>query len=218
MQLSICSPTYIAHIWNCRPSFSVRVPFGKGIPILHDYKATVYRCFRQFSRYIVQNWNSCAEHVSYHHMAVGFVRGKWRNRERRHSSMLMAKCCHDLDLIMWMKSGVPPVRVASFGNNMQFRPEKAPGGSGTNCLIDCPIERDCLYSARKHYLDHPKRWAFYVSDALEELERPTHADREGLLRSDSPYGRCVWKSDNDVVDHQSVVIPRNRSEREAEET
>ena len=38
------------------------------------------------------------EHVSYHHMAVGFVRGKWSNRSRSHSSMLMAKCCHDLDL------------------------------------------------------------------------------------------------------------------------
>ncbi len=146
------------------------------------------------------------EHVSYHHMAVGFVRGKWSNRSRSHSSMLMAKCCHDLDLIMWMMSGTRPTSVASFGSNMQFRPEKAPKGSGTRCLVDCEIEAQCLYSARKHYLDHPDRWAFYVWDALEEIEAPSAGDRESLLRSDSPYGRCVWKSDNDVVDHQSVVI------------
>jgi hypothetical protein len=50
--------------------------------------------------------------------------------------MLMAKSCHDLDLITWMKSGVPPARVSSFGSNFQFRPEKAPEGAGTRCLVD----------------------------------------------------------------------------------
>uniref|UniRef100_UPI0040490EAF Gfo/Idh/MocA family protein n=1 Tax=Cephaloticoccus sp. TaxID=1985742 RepID=UPI0040490EAF len=51
------------------------------------------------------------EHVSYHHMAVGFVRGKWNRQDICHSGMLMSKSCHDLDLITWMKSGVPPVSV-----------------------------------------------------------------------------------------------------------
>jgi len=120
--------------------------------------------------------------------------------------MLMAKCCHDLDLIAWLKSGVAPRRVASFGSNMQFRPEKAPPGAGTRCLVDCPIEQRCLYSARKHYLDHPERWAYYVWDRLEHIAEPTEADRFALLSGDSPYGRCVWKSDNDVVDHQAVVV------------
>jgi predicted dehydrogenase len=146
------------------------------------------------------------EHVSYHHMAVGFVRGKWAKKDESHSSLLMAKCCHDLDLIAWMKSGIPPARVSSFGSLFQFRPDKAPQGAGTRCLVDCPIEKDCLYSARKHYLDHPERWAFYVWDALEHIQNPTLEQKETLLRGDSPYGRCVWKSDNDVVDHQSVVI------------
>ena len=95
------------------------------------------------------------EHVSYHHMAVAFVRGKWSKRSYSGSSMLMAKCCHDLDLIAWMKSGVAPVQVASFGSNIQFRPDQTPAGAGTRCLVDCPIEPDCLYSARKHYIDHP---------------------------------------------------------------
>jgi predicted dehydrogenase len=146
------------------------------------------------------------EHVSYHHQAVGFVRGKWNRRDGCGSTMLMAKSCHDLDLIAWMKSSVAPVRVASFGGNFQFRPERAPAGAGTRCLVDCPIEPECLYSARKHYLDHPERWSFYVWSSLEHLPAPTLADKAASLRGDNPYGRCVWKCANDVVDHQSVAI------------
>ncbi|MFZ9682666.1 MAG: Gfo/Idh/MocA family protein [Cephaloticoccus sp.] len=146
------------------------------------------------------------EHVSYHHMAVGFVRGKWARLDRSHSTMLMAKSCHDLDIIAWMKSGVAPVRVSSVGGNYQFRPEKAPAGAGTKCLVDCPIEADCLYSARKHYIDHPERWSMYVWASLEHLEKPTIEDKIASLKGDNPYGRCVWKCDNDVVDHQSVAV------------
>ncbi|MEE2657004.1 MAG: Gfo/Idh/MocA family oxidoreductase [Candidatus Latescibacterota bacterium] len=146
------------------------------------------------------------EHVSYHHMAVGFVRGKWSQESYCRSSMLMAKSCHDLDLIAWMHSGVPAQRVSSFGNNLQFSAHRAPENSGTQCLVDCPIEADCLYSARKHYIDHPERWSFYVWDSLEHLENPTMEDKVESLKTGNPYGRCVWKCDNDVVDHQSVMI------------
>ncbi|MDF1512889.1 MAG: Gfo/Idh/MocA family oxidoreductase [Anaerolineae bacterium] len=146
------------------------------------------------------------EHVSYHHMGVGFIRGKWAQKSACGSSMLMAKCCHDLDLITWMKSGVLPARVASFGSNMQFRPENAPEGAGTRCLVDCPIEPDCLYSARKHYIDHPDRWTFYVWDSLEHIDRPTLEQKIASLQGDNPYGRCVWKTGMDVVDHQSVMV------------
>lgn len=146
------------------------------------------------------------EHVSYHHVVVGYVRGKWRRREQCGCGMLMAKSCHDLDLMAWMKSGVKPVRVASFGCNMQFRPEKAPQGAGTRCLVDCPIEADCLYSARKHYLDHPERWSFYVWAELEGAGDITIEQKEAYLKGDTIWGRCAWKCDNDAVDHQSVAV------------
>ena len=146
------------------------------------------------------------EHVSYHHMAVGFVRGKWSQQSYCQSTMLMSKSCHDLDLIAWMHSGVPAARVSSFGSNLQFRPERAPKDAGTRCLVDCPIEAECQYSARKHYIDHPQRWSFYVWDTLEHISDPSLEDKIASLKGDNPYGRCVWKCDNDVVDHQSVAI------------
>jgi predicted dehydrogenase len=146
------------------------------------------------------------EHVSYHHMAVGFIRGKWSRKRYCNSTMLMAKCCHDLDLIAWMKSGVKPRAVSSFGSNFQFRPEQAPLDAGTRCLVDCPLEAECLYSARKHYIDHPHRWSFYVWESLEHVVEPTLEQKIRSLETDNPYGRCVWKCDMEVVDHQSVLV------------
>ncbi len=148
------------------------------------------------------------EHVSHHHMLVGFVRGKWRNTALAgHHSMLLAKCCHDIDLIMWMKSGIAPVRVASFGGMQQFRPENAPAGAGERCLVDCPpeVESSCPFSARKQYLEHPQRWSFYVWSDLESAENPTPEQKAALLRT-SDYGRCAYKTDCETVDNQTVII------------
>jgi predicted dehydrogenase len=149
------------------------------------------------------------EHVSFHHVAVSFVRGKHGSKAKCHSSMLLAKCCHDLDLISWMKSGIPPISVASFGSRSFFRPEMAPPGAGKRCLVDCPahVEKACLYSARKHYLENPERWSFYVWSGLEGIDNPTLEQKEAHLKEPgNPYGRCVFQTDNDVVDRQSVTI------------
>lgn len=145
------------------------------------------------------------EHVGYHHMATAFVRGKWGRRNHCQSAMLMAKCCHDLDLMTWLKSGVEPVAVSSFGSRMFFRPEKAPEGAGTRCLVDCPIEPECSYSARKLYLGTAARWPSYVWADEEESELSEERKAESL-RTTNPHGRCVWRCDNDVVDHQTVAV------------
>jgi predicted dehydrogenase len=149
-----------------------------------------------------------AEHVSYHHTSVGYVRGKWNRKDRCKSSMLMSKCCHDLDLIAWLKGGIAPRSVASFGGLMHFKRDNAPEGSGERCLVDClpAVEEGCLYSARKIYLDHPERWATYVWSCIEHIANPTLEDKARSLMTDNPHGRCIFKCDNDVVDHQSVMI------------
>ncbi|MDF2815746.1 MAG: oxidoreductase domain protein [Paenibacillus sp.] len=146
-----------------------------------------------------------AENVSYHHMAMGFVRGKWNSVEKCKSPMLMSKCCHDLDILTWMKSGSTPVSVSSFGGLSYFRPERAPEGAGTRCLLDCKIEESCTYSAKKHYLEQ-KLWGSYVWVHHHLGVVPTEEEQIESLRTDNPYGKCVWHSDNDVVDHQSVVV------------
>lgn len=145
-----------------------------------------------------------AEYVSYHHMAVAFVRGRWNRRDAT-NPMLLAKCCHDLDLLCWMKAGVAPRRVASHGSLMYFRPDKAPAGSGTRCLVDCEIEPDCPFSARTNYIEQ-NLWGEYAWEPLEHIQDPTVAQKLESLRTTNPYGRCVWRCDNDVVDHQSVIV------------
>ncbi len=145
------------------------------------------------------------EHVSYHHMSTSHIRGKWRNEEECHASMLLAKCCHDIDIMMWLMGDDAPVKVSSFGGLKQFKPENAPKNSGTRCLVDCPLVDTCLYSAKRIYLDHPDRWSFYVWDKLEDKENATLEDKRELLKT-SQYGICAYKSDNNVVDHQSLNI------------
>ena len=142
------------------------------------------------------------ERVSYHHTAAAFVRGKWNKREI--NPMLLAKCCHDLDLVAWFKSGIAPKRVSSFGKLMYFRREKAPQGAGTRCLVDCLIEPECRYSARKHYMEQ-KLWGEYAWECIEHFGEATEEQKLESLRTTNPYGRCVWHCDNDVVDHQSVI-------------
>ncbi|MCI8624071.1 MAG: Gfo/Idh/MocA family oxidoreductase [Provencibacterium sp.] len=146
------------------------------------------------------------EHVSYHHYSVAYLRGKWNNEEECGATMLLAKCCHDMDLIMWLKSGVAPRQVASFGGDFQFDPALKPAQAGTRCLVDCPIEKDCLYSAKKLHIDHPDRWSFYVWDYLAHLEKPTLEDKIQSLKTDNPHGLCAWDCGHAVVDHQSVLL------------
>lgn len=141
------------------------------------------------------------ENVSYHHMAIGYVRGKW-NRQEGGSTFLMAKSCHDIDLIAWMKSGIRPRLVASFGSLMYFRPENAPPGSGERCLVDCKIEDTCPYSARKHYIER-EWWGYYAWEGIESRGLTDENKLEWLRVG--PFGRCVWRCDNDVVDHQTVI-------------
>lgn len=146
------------------------------------------------------------EHVSYHHMAVSYVRGKWGSEKICGAPMLLAKSCHDMDLMMWMMEGVKPVELSSFGSDFLFKKDKKPNHAGKKCLVDCPIEKDCIYSAKQNYLKPPYRWGFYVWESLEGMEVNDEI-KENSLKEDNPYGRCVWECERDGnVDHQSVLI------------
>lgn len=55
----------------------------------------------------------------------GYIHGNWRRRTRHAGSHVLEKCCHDLDLALWL-TGDRPTRVASFGGRSFFTPENLP--------------------------------------------------------------------------------------------
>ncbi len=141
------------------------------------------------------------EPVGFDHYAHSYVRGNWSNTKRS-TFMLMAKSCHDIDWLRYI-AGRNIRSLSSFGSLMHFRKESAPQGSGERCL-DCAVEKTCPYSAVKIYLEKAKQKNFNwpVEVITEDL---TVAGVETALR-EGPYGKCVYRSDNDVVDHQAVNI------------
>ena len=143
------------------------------------------------------------ENVGYWHFAHSFVRGLWNNSDET-SPMILAKCCHDLDIILWLM-GQDCRRVSSFGSLMTFMEQNAPEGCTGRCIDGCAIQDSCPYDALKIYLTGKQ--------GLEQLHGgwPVTAvvlepDREKLMEAlrSGPYGRCVYHCNNNVVDHQVV--------------
>lgn len=138
------------------------------------------------------------EQVAFWHQAHSFVRGNWGNQSRS-TFMLLAKSCHDVDYLCYLIPE-PCRRVSSFGSLNYFRADNAPAASTDRCTDPCPVEPVCAYSAIKQYVDtgNPQGWP---ANAVSR-----DAGREARLQAlkTGPYGRCVWKCDNDVVDHQVV--------------
>ncbi len=147
-----------------------------------------------------------SEHVSYRHLATAYVRGKWANQQKSGTTMLLAKSCHDMDLMMWLMDETEPDRISSFGGKYQFVPENAPEGAGEVCMRDCPHVDTCPYSTKKIYIERPDHWNVYVWEGLEHIDNPSLEDKIALMKSDSPYARCIYKCDNDIADRQSVLV------------
>lgn len=138
------------------------------------------------------------EGVGYHHQCHSFVRGNWRN-EGLSAPMILAKSCHDADLMQWLISE-PCAEVQSFGTRSHFRKENRPAGAPDYCLDGCPHKDTCNAYAPKCY---PKGHADIFRTVVTGLYEPTDEDLMQALRR-SPYGRCAYNCDNDVVDHQVV--------------
>ena len=178
------------------------------------------------------------ENVIFWHMAHSYVRGNWRNS--RLSPMILAKCCHDFDILFWNLG--PVKRLSSFGSLLHYRAENAPPGAPERCTDGCPYEAECpWYAPRLYleliplmqegrrsrsrlerlvaglYLDHPsftnlaRRLIPGLDAALDYRDWPisiisedTSPEARRRALESGPYGRCVYRCDNDVVDHQTV--------------
>ncbi len=137
------------------------------------------------------------ENVAYWHMAHSFVRGNWGN-EATSSPMILAKCCHDLDILIW-NLDLPVKRLQSFGSLRHYRAENAPEGATPRCTDGCPVGESCPFDARRIYLNmHNVEWP--VSAIATDLS--LEGRQEALERG--PYGRCVYYCDNTAVDNQTV--------------
>lgn len=186
------------------------------------------------------------ENVMWYHFAHSYVRGPWASVDKS-SPMILAKCCHDFDLLLSM-IGSSPKKISSFGNLIHFKPENAPKGAPEYCLDGCPARDKCLYYAPRIYIDiipqiqlmeksenkflkvlaklrkNYVNLLTYISKIIPQLkelryyrdfpiyylytgQKEDYSDEAKLeILKTSPYGKCVYHSDNDVVDHQVVNI------------
>lgn len=137
------------------------------------------------------------ENVGNFHIAHSFVRGNWR-RSDLSSPLIMQKSCHDMDILSWLV-GSETKKISSFGGLNYFKEENAPKDSSDRCLT-CKAAGNCRFDALKAYLPVAGEWpATTITEDQSE---------EGLRKAliDSPYGRCVYRCDNDVCDNQVVLI------------
>lgn len=140
------------------------------------------------------------------HFSHSYVRGNWHSEEET-TPMLLAKSCHDLDIIQWMIEK-PCKKVTSFGSLTYFTKENAPAGAPHRCSDGtCPEKDTCPYNAHHIYIDNPDNfWGKHVF-RRSVATHPFMTDEElceALKTSD--YGLCVFHAKNDVLDHQVVQM------------
>jgi predicted dehydrogenase len=141
---------------------------------------------------------SMTENVAYWHYAHSFVRGNWGVQDKC-GPFILTKCCHDMDIAVWITD--EKVRnVSSVGSLSYFREENAPKGAPLKCTDGCPAQTTCPFNAITTYVDGPNEWPFSVVTPDPTPEGRLKALKEG------PYGRCVFRTDNDIADHQIVCV------------
>ncbi len=132
------------------------------------------------------------EHV---HMSHSYVRGNWHNSKQT-TPIILAKSCHDLDIIKWMIDK-PSRQIQAFGDLKWFKKENAPAGSTARCTDGCRVEAECPYSALRIYYRNRSR--VRVFDLPDDIEQHAAHIMEKLKTTN--YGRCVYRMENDQCDH-----------------
>ena len=141
------------------------------------------------------------ENIGFWHFAHSYVRGNWRRTDAS-SPMVLAKTSHDLDLIRWI-AGAAPATIYSVGSLGWFRPENAPPGAPEFCLDGCPAAAACPFFAPRYYVE---ALAEVHGHPVHLLGADTSLEGRLLALKSGDYGRCVFRSDNDVVDHQQTTM------------
>ncbi|MBR6792751.1 MAG: Gfo/Idh/MocA family oxidoreductase [Clostridia bacterium] len=143
------------------------------------------------------------EGVEIIHQSHSYVRGNW-HCEAESSPMLLAKSCHDLDILQWLLDK-PCKKIQSFGALTHFTEANAPEGSPIRCADGtCPVRDTCIFNCIKMYHDnernHRRR---IITKGIAKTPVPTNEEVMEALKT-TDYGLCVYHANNDVVDHQTV--------------
>lgn len=138
------------------------------------------------------------------HYSHSFARGDW-HREDETTPMILAKCCHDLDIIQWLVDKSCK-KVSSFGELTHFTEENAPAGAPHRCIGEkCPAEKTCPYHYKKVYLQEDSR-DFMRRAASRGFTKEFWPTDDEVIKGleNTNFGACVYYADNNVVDHQVV--------------
>lgn len=133
------------------------------------------------------------EPIQYAHMAHSYVRGNWRC-EKDTTPIILAKSCHDLDIIRWIV-GKPCKSISAYGSLQHFKKENMPAGAPARCTDGCPHQDTCPYSAIDIYVKN--KWHLGVFDLKNRNDENEILEK---LKTNW-YGRCVYQCDNDQPDH-----------------
>ncbi|MBQ2704066.1 MAG: Gfo/Idh/MocA family oxidoreductase [Clostridia bacterium] len=139
------------------------------------------------------------------HQSHSYVRGNW-HKESETTPMLLAKCCHDIDILQWLLDKNCK-KVQSFGSLAHFTPEYAPKGAPVRCYDGtCPENDTCPYNCKKLYFDDKNNSWFReaCTKAVAKSDGATTDEEVDLALKTTDYGLCVYHANNDVVDHQVV--------------
>ena len=144
------------------------------------------------------------EHVWHGHFINAYVRGKWRSEKECGSGLLLAKCCHDTDLLCWLNSETNPKYVSSFGSRSLYTPKNAPEGSTEYCY-NCPKKDECVFNAMDFELNKDYCKGYTWAGLNKPIPEITREEKIEFLKKDT-YGKCVYKTDMDIVDRQCVSV------------
>ncbi|MEE0946543.1 MAG: Gfo/Idh/MocA family oxidoreductase [Acutalibacteraceae bacterium] len=188
---------------ECGQIYKQAQKYGRKVMVCHVLRYTPF--FMQLKEIVdsdVLGKVTSIEHteaVGNIHQSHSFVRGNWGNSGRA-TFMLLQKCCHDVDILQWL-IGEKCSKLSSFGSLSYFTEDNAPEGAPERCLEGCPIYDTCPYNSVKLYYDDKDNGWFRTTSTKKVS--PTDEDVMEALKT-TQYGKCVFRCDNDVVDHQVV--------------
>ena len=141
------------------------------------------------------------EPIQYAHMAHSYVRGNWR-REDETTPIILAKSCHDLDILRWIIDK-PCKYIDAAGSLSFFKKENAPKGAPMYCTDGCPHQKECPYDAVEIYTHLKQHTGVFDLHGNKDPDFILSRLKDPHYNS---YARCVFHCDNDQPDHYVAIM------------